>query len=449
MIGYIRTSSWAATNDPTVTASTTYVVIIRDDESTDNSHSYADRPELDIDRVKLEPPEDPEPIEYEAPPRLGQAPFDPVGKFHLPGLIVGRSARAPPAKTFGDPARRHSPEGARAFETSTGVRAMAENSKIEWTDHTFNPWIGCTKVHEGCANCYAETLMDERYGKVQWGPNVTLVKTSPANWKKPLAWNCAAEKAGQRARVFCASLADVFEDWPGAIHSSGSAPVFLGKDGRASRGAESRMTMDDLRHDLFALIDATPWLDWLILTKRPENIRSMIPPFVPEGTVVADFGMLETRHNLWLGTSISLQRHAAAQIPELLKCCNLAPVLFLSIEPMLGAMRLRTGIYATCAEGDESYGTSLDGIGWVIVGGESGPQARPCEVQWVRDIRDQCRAAGVPCFVKQLGANCRDTVNPGDGDVSSRVRLVDRKGGDWNEWPDDLRVREFPEVAHA
>ena len=119
---------------------------------------------------------------------------------------------------------------------------MAENSKIEWTDHTFNPWIGCTKVSDGCKNCYAESLMDKRWGKVKWGPQGQRQRTSDENWKKPFAWDRQAAKQGIRYRVFCASLADVFED---------------------------NDQVSDWRLDLFDMIKVTPNLDWLLLTKRP------------------------------------------------------------------------------------------------------------------------------------------------------------------------------------
>jgi len=129
-----------------------------------------------------------------------------------------------------------------------------ENSKIEWTDHTFNPWIGCTKVSAGCKNCYAEAFMDKRLKRAKWGAQGTRVRTTEQYWKKPLAWNKKAEKAGVRQRVFCASLADVFEDHPA-----------------------QREEMAQWRTDLFNLISETPWLDWLLLAKRPGNVLAMVP----------------------------------------------------------------------------------------------------------------------------------------------------------------------------
>ena len=126
---------------------------------------------------------------------------------------------------------------------------MAENSKIEWTDHTFNPWMGCMKVGPGCDGCYAENLMDHRYGRVRWGAGEPRVRTSTANWRKPVQWNRdASGRDGDRPFVFCASLADVFDN-----------------------------EVDPLwRADLFALIDATPNLVWLLLTKRIGNVMKMV-----------------------------------------------------------------------------------------------------------------------------------------------------------------------------
>lgn len=324
---------------------------------------------------------------------------------------------------------------------------MGENSKIEWTQHTFNAWIGCTKVAAGCANCYAEILMDRRYGKAQWGPNGTRVLTSPSNWAKPLKWNRDAEKAGVRARVFCASLADVFEDWSGPIlNSDGTGNAVLEDDPPRSRA----MTLDDVRQDLFRLIDATPHLDWLLLTKRPENILEMWP----RGWTGA-----ECRPNVWLGTSIATQADADKNIPKLLKCRDLSPVLFLSMEPLLGPVDLMidgecsdwacgvcgsnnvdtevrvaeddVSTYACNSCGYVGGGEDADWksmIDWVIVGGESGPGARPMHPQWARDIRDQCQTAGVPFFFKQWGEYICDPIPPGS--ELAHTACIDHLGRD-------------------
>lgn len=292
---------------------------------------------------------------------------------------------------------------------------MAENSAIEWTTHTFNPWIGCTRVSPGCQHCYAETLMADRYGRVVWGPKGERSRTSDANWKKPLAWNRAAEKAETVARVFCASLADVFDE-----HAS---------------------ILPEWRAELFALIDATPWLDWQLLTKRPENVMGMLPDAWHEWGIP---------RNVWIGTSVEDQRRAGERIPALLKIP--ARVRFLSCEPLLAPVDLRT-VYRDAMDEAHDVNCLNGGIGWVIVGGESGKGARPMNLEWARDIVRDCRNADVPVFVKQLGAvPVEERVLYGitefgpvkDGIAEDVVHLRSKKGGDMNEWPEDLRVREMP-----
>lgn len=241
---------------------------------------------------------------------------------------------------------------------------MVENSKIEWTDHTFNPWIGCAKVSPGCEHCYAETLMDTRYGRVEWGINGTRVRTSEINWRKPLSWNRKAEKEGVRFRVFCASLADVFEN---------------------------RNELIPWRQQLFHLISQTPHLDWLVLTKRPEN--------------VPHFGFQQQLwwpsesfpRNVWIGTSVENQEQADKRIPELLKIP--AAVRFLSCEPLLGPVDLHKAGW-NGHNFDPDFAVEID---WVIVGGESGQDARPMHPDWVGSMRDRCQAAGVAFFFKQWG----------------------------------------------
>ena len=281
---------------------------------------------------------------------------------------------------------------------------MAANSKIEWTYATFNPWLGCTKVAPGCAHCYAESFA-KRTGKVKWGPSGTRVKTSDDYWRQPLKWNRDAEKDAERRRVFCASLADVFEDWSGSIHDHNGNQLGIseeqtgwkmlipgsGGDGfvpMATVETKRLGTMDDMRMDLFALIDKTPWLDWLLLTKRPENVRRMWP-LTSDGTDSGESDELP-RSNVWIGTSISEQETADRNLSHLLGCRDLCPVLFLSAEPLLGPIHL------------DQQGHQLD-LDWVIVGGESGHGARPMHPDWARSLRDQCQAAGVPFFFKQWG----------------------------------------------
>ena len=176
---------------------------------------------------------------------------------------------------------------------------MGKDSKISWTNHTFSPWWGCAKVATGCANCYAEGLA-ARFG-TQWGPRADRRFFGDKHWAEPLKWNRAAEKAGVRARVFCSSMADVFED---------------------------RRDLDDQRVRLWKLIEATPALDWLLLTKRPQNILSMLPP-----TWVAS-----PRANVWMGTTVCTQPDAEKNIIWLLR--TPAAVHFLSCEPLLESLDL-------------------------------------------------------------------------------------------------------------
>lgn len=244
---------------------------------------------------------------------------------------------------------------------------MAENSKIEWCDSTFNPFIGCAKVSPGCDNCYAEKLMDHRMHKVKWGAGQARVRTSPANWKKPLQWNAAHaeffEKHGRRQRVFCASLADVFDN---------EVPT-------------------EWRMDLFSLIAQTPNLDWLILTKRIGNVRKMCSG---DGLM---FDMLARR--VWLGISVVNQEEADRDIPKLLQVP--AVKRFLSMEPLLGPVSFE-GMFANSDVPCDGT-NALEELDWVIVGGESGPGARPMHPDWARSLRDQCVAAGVPFLFKQWG----------------------------------------------
>lgn len=242
-----------------------------------------------------------------------------------------------------------------------------QNSKIEWCDHTFNPWIGCTKVSDGCKHCYAEALMDKRWGKVQWGPAGTRVRTKPSYWKQPLIWDAKAKAEGRRPKVFCASLADVFED---------------------------RSELLPWREDLFALIDQTPHLDWLLLTKRPENVESMVAEMTAGHLNIQDWD------NIWLGTSVENQAAADERIPHL--AAIPVAVRFLSMEPLLGPVDL--GVDSDLAvKMMDRRAFPLDYIDWVIIGGESGQKARPMNPAWVRLLRDHCIDAGVPFFFKQWG----------------------------------------------
>lgn len=392
---------------------------------------------------------------------------------------------------------------------------MAENTKIEWATHTFNPWRGCTKVAEGCANCYADALSKRNPSTLGiWGPNGTRVMAAPAAWREPVKWNKAAAAAGERHRVFCASLTDVFEDWQfemrdskgQVIHQCERCGTRHGGDAIAARGFECGavaapfdkcprkcegtcrvVSMNTVRSQLFELIDKTPHLDWLLLTKRPENILRMWPisPGIP-ATCVRDGSIyyerptqLMHRPNVWLLTSIANQADADKNIPELLKCRDLTDVLGVSAEPLIGPVELYSDGIACkpcrhCLNGVPDHETNVvecrrcDSTGisdelaidWVIVGGESGHNVRPFVVEYGADIVRQCRAAGVPVFFKQMGsfvattnANLHDfpegTREAGWGKfaASCRYLLNDPKGGAMVEWPEELRVREFPRVA--
>ena len=366
---------------------------------------------------------------------------------------------------------------------------MAENTKIQWATHTFNPWRGCTKVAPGCANRYAEKQSKRNPGTLGvWGPNGSRVVASEAMWRQPVAWNRDVEATVEvwkddRPRVFCASLADVFEDWQGSVvrhdgctmweckgcsaWTDGALPTVQANPpscrncGQILR--QSRLELAYARARLFRLIDATPNLDWLLLTKRPENVSRMWSPrhdgYFAQQSAPPQKPYTGHRPNVWLGTSIACQDDADRDVPELLTCRDLVSKLFLSIEPLIGPVDISRWL-GPQSEGqwmnvvECGHRSSEYGINWVIVGGESGTNARPCDVAWIRSIVKQCRAAGVPVFVKQLGAvpECRcdegGWQRAADGTCNDnscrRVKLLDPKGGDPAEWTEDLRVREVP-----
>jgi protein gp37 len=250
---------------------------------------------------------------------------------------------------------------------------MGADTRIEWCDHTFNPWVGCTKISPACDHCYAESWAKRTGSAALWQGERR--RTSAANWQQPHRWNRAAQAAGTRARVFCASLADVFDN----------------------------QVPEEWREDLWALIHDTPHLDWLLLTKRPQNIARMLPPAFMLANAPWPWP------NVWLGTTVENQDQAEKRIPLLLAVP--ARVRFLSCEPLLG----RTGVLehlkwtctaprCLCAPG--APGCTQPGqpaIDWVIAGGESGHGARPTHPDWLRGLRDQCAAAEVPFFFKQWG----------------------------------------------
>lgn len=326
---------------------------------------------------------------------------------------------------------------------------MSEQTKIQWTDHTFNGWEGCTKVSPGCANCYAEARdrrqMIEKV--IHWGKGAPRRRTSAANWRKPLLWDSRAEGSdgfwecrlcgkrqfgwpadpgcelvAARPRVFCSSLSDWLDD---------EVPI-------------------EWLADLLDLIRRTPNLDWQLLTKRPENWQDRLD--VALGFCVQQKDQYQPirgwirewyihgnpPHNVWIGTSVEDQARADQRIPKLLEIP--ARVRFLSCEPLLGPIILghQEGAY-------DDKGTPewlIPGIDWVIVGGESGPGARPFNLAWARSLKNQCSAAGVAFFMKQMGTRPEETVI--QDRMVKQLRFKDPKAGDMNEWPEDLRIREFP-----
>lgn len=278
---------------------------------------------------------------------------------------------------------------------------MAENSKIQWTHHTFNPW------------------------------------------REPLKWNRDAAAAGERRRVFCASLADVSKE--------------------RSELAQSRMR-------LFQLIAQTPHLDWLLLTKRPEVALENWPLFAGywagacgDEAIVGRVAQNYVIPNVWLGVSVEDQAAADTRIPLLLQ--TPAKVRFLSVEPLLGPIDLPLCFHEADDPNQHDHSECAPIPDWVIVGGESGHQARPCQIEWIRSLVAQCKSAGVACFVKQLGAQpiersdqrlCMSWPDPETRFQKGLpmpelhgvpVLLGDNKGGNESEWPADLRIRQFPTVA--
>lgn len=227
---------------------------------------------------------------------------------------------------------------------------MAENSKIEWTDHTFNPWMGCTKVSPACDNCYAEALMDTRYGQVRWGFGEPRRRTSASTWATPRKWNRKAEKDGARPFVFCSSLADVFDN---------EVP-------------------DEWRADLFALIEATPNLIWLLLTKRIGNVERMVT---------------HLPRNVALGATMANQAEYDRDRIKLFDAAHTLGALFTfgSFEPLLGPVIL------------DRFAPD-----WIIVGGESGQRARPMPLDWAHSLKRQSAEFKRVFNFKQVGGRGSD-----------------------------------------
>lgn len=262
---------------------------------------------------------------------------------------------------------------------------MGEATGISWCHHTFNPWWGCVEVTAACDFCYAR-VWAHRMGFDVWGADASRRFFGEAHWNEPLKWNRAAAKAGERRRVFCASMADVFER-----HANG----------------DSNRNLNDERIRLWRLIEATPNLDWLLLTKRPQNVVEMVP---------SAWHLDGFPHNVWMGFTAEGQREFDIRWRDMKISTPSASVVFVSYEPALGPLVLPADYLA------------LGPRAWVIGGGESGSQARPAHPQWFRDVRAQCIAAGVPFHFKQWGE-----WTPGENVSATRgvVTVADMSMGRW------------------
>lgn len=299
---------------------------------------------------------------------------------------------------------------------------MGAKTKIEWCDHTANFFWGCSKVAHGCTNCYAETL-SRMYGQDVWGEKKPrrMIKSV---WSDVRRWNEKAKKDGVRRRVFVNSMSDFFEDYTGPMVNSNGLKLWV-PSSTGFRENDEMLVSDrshvfpidslaeirpiqigDLRLAAFSLFNDCKWLDFLLLTKRPENIRKMW---------LANTGY--DWLNVWLGTSFSTQEEADRNCQLLVDLKGFVPVLFASAEPLIERVKLKH---------------ELD---WLIVGGESGPKARQFDVNWALYLAAS-RQPETSFFMKQMGSNVSD----------GRDALVfkDRKGGDPSEWEEHLRVREFP-----
>lgn len=286
-------------------------------------------------------------------------------------------------------------------------RCLLKNSSIEWTDHTFNPWWGCTKVSPACDHCYAETQA-KKTGRQVWGTEVSRMITSLNNWRQPVKWNHEAEQDGVRRRVFCGSMCDV---------------------------CENRPDLADARVQLAELIESTPNLDWLLLTKRPENFQHLFP-----------WGE-DWPRNVWAGCTIEEQRYVNPRLKHLLRIP--AVVRFISAEPLLGPLDLSA--WMDC---DDAY--PLD---WIIAGGESGAGCRPSEPFWFADLQRQARLMGAAYHFKQygnwapgvpIGKRKTKEVIGEDGNPVILVRHPSKKspgrellGRSWNELPEPHSPQEL------
>lgn len=309
---------------------------------------------------------------------------------------------------------------------------MSADTVIQWAHDSVNFWWGCTKVSRGCRKCYAAAMAARlSKGRATWGPAGKRMLRVGEACQELLRLERRAQRRGESRRVFINSMADTFEDHP---------------------------ALESARTVLFTIPPCVPQLNLLLLTKRPENVRRMVP---------AEWLTGKWPRNVWLGVSVEDQATADARIPLLLGLP--APLRFLSIEPIVE--RVRLGMWLRLEEvtpmriddgrvvpigptrvqrapKSEVFPEETIGIHWVIAGGESGHGAIPCDLDWLRSLRDQCAAAAVPFFCKQLGRIPVSTAYSELGEISGilRLDLKDGHGGDMAEWPEDLRVRQLPEA---
>lgn len=333
---------------------------------------------------------------------------------------------------------------------------MSANTKIEWADHTFNPWIGCTKVSPACDNCYAEADFDKRRHVVQWGAGQPRKLTSDSNWAQPLRWNANAQHFAEctgcgrrgdrrtweadirrthpqahtccpdrklvpaRPRVFCASLADVFDN---------EVP-------------------QQWRQHLMSLIARTPNLDWLLLTKRIGNATRMLSDAsMHDAMLLTADDHYRPPENLWIGATICNQAEADRDIRKLLAVP--AARRFLSMEPLLGPIDLTNVPMPESGHGHHEFSPIITGnalsrppayprlpaVDWIIVGGESGPNARPMHPDWARSLRNQCQDASVPFLFKQWGEWAPVGLTFLCGAEADKETIVTKDGESWGDYP--------------
>jgi protein gp37 len=320
---------------------------------------------------------------------------------------------------------------------------MGQETGISWTDHTFNPWWGCSRVSPGCEHCYAETFA-KRVGHGKggsklplWGVDEERKPASEKTWKELSKWNESASKAGVRRRVFVASMADIFEITP-------------------ERNAKANDIMSAGRERLWKAIAECTSLDFQLLTKRPENVRRLAPwpsPTRDDDDQLRQCARLWPR-NVWVGTTVENQKAAENRIPFLLEIPS--AVRFVSAEPLLERVDLTHVVpyYLTHRDSPNAITCAYDAlrghikgpdemvpfhVDWVIVGGESGPGARQFDPTWAFEILHECKVAGVAAWFKQLGENYYPKF-PGSP-------FKARKGDDPSEWPVWLSVQQLPKVV--